>query len=484
MSELVSEKNKENMLPMGWRWAKIEDITDVIRGASPRPKGDPKYFGGNIPWIMIRDISREKGKFITQTKDHVTEAGAKKSRLLEKGSLILSNSGTVCVPKILGVDGCIHDGFVAFPMLIENIEILYAFYWFEYIRSKIIQENKQGITQVNLNTSIVKNIDIPIPPLNEQKRIVTKIEELFSLLESTKEILEKTKILLKQYRSSILKSAFEGKLVPQVPNDEPASMLLEKIRWEQSNNQLMSKLVLENNNELPIGWEWVKLSEIAIINPTKPHNVSDDLDVSFIPMKCVEELTGKIDLNNIKKYNDVKKGFTSFLDDDIIFAKITPCMENGKIAIVKNLKNGIGFGSTEFHVIRMKNRDISEKLYFLYFVQDDFRNKAQRNMKGTAGQLRVPTDYLKELIIPLPPLKEQKRIVAKIEESFSLIHNSEKLVDSLLLQSNYMKNSILKQAFEGNLVPQDPNDEPAEILLEKIKQEKQKIISQTKRGKK
>ena len=105
-------------------------------------------------------------------------------------------------------------------------------------------------------------------------------------------------------------------------------------------------------------------------------------------------------------------------------------------------------------------------------------------MKGTAGQLRVPTDYLKELIIPLPPLKEQKRIVAKIEESFSLIHNSEKLVDSLLLQSNYMKNSILKQAFEGNLVPQDPNDEPAEILLEKIKQEKQKIISQTKRGKK
>ncbi len=99
--------------PEHWIHAQLGEVLDVIRGASPRPKGDPRYFGGAIPWVMISDISREKGKYLTKTRDTVTEEGAKKSRLMNKGTLILSNSGTVCVPKILSVSGCIHDGFVA-----------------------------------------------------------------------------------------------------------------------------------------------------------------------------------------------------------------------------------------------------------------------------------------------------------------------------------------------------------------------------------
>jgi type I restriction enzyme S subunit len=99
--------------PNGWIITKIGDITEVLRGASPRPKGDPKYFGGNIPWIMIADVSKSPGRYISETRDTVTEAGALKSRYLKAGTLILSNSGTVCVPKILAVDGCIHNGFVA-----------------------------------------------------------------------------------------------------------------------------------------------------------------------------------------------------------------------------------------------------------------------------------------------------------------------------------------------------------------------------------
>ena len=110
----------EKELPRGWALTKLGDIIEVVRGASPRPKGDPRYFGGSIPWIMISDISREKGKFISKTRDKVTEEGAKRSRYLESGTLILSNSGTVCVPKILAVDGCIHDGFVAFPYLSDK----------------------------------------------------------------------------------------------------------------------------------------------------------------------------------------------------------------------------------------------------------------------------------------------------------------------------------------------------------------------------
>ena len=108
-------------LPGNWHWARVRDITGVIRGGSPRPKGDPRYFGGSIPWIMISDVSRESGKYLTQTRETVTEEGAKRSRLLRAGALILSNSGTVCVPKILAIDGCIHDGFVSFPSLPQEV---------------------------------------------------------------------------------------------------------------------------------------------------------------------------------------------------------------------------------------------------------------------------------------------------------------------------------------------------------------------------
>ncbi len=145
-------------LPEEWIWAKIGWLTEVIRGASPRPKGDPRYFGGSIPWIMIADISKEAGKYISKTRDTVTEEGAKKSRYLKAGTLILSNSATVCVPKILAVNGCIHDGFVAFPNLTKEMDILYLYYCFEYIRPQVIQENRQGVTQVNLNTDIVRNM--------------------------------------------------------------------------------------------------------------------------------------------------------------------------------------------------------------------------------------------------------------------------------------------------------------------------------------
>lgn len=205
-------------------------------------------------------------------------------------------------------------------------------------------------------------------------------------------------------------------------------------------------------NDLPESWEFVSLSTIAKINPQKPpkDELSDDTLVSFVPMKSVEELTGKIDLNETRKCGEVRKGYTYFKNNDILFAKITPCMENGKIAIVEKLENSIGFGSTEFHVIRLKDK-IDSKFYFHYLIQDDFRNKAQHKMKGTAGQLRVSSDYLKNEFIPLPPLNEQKRIVERIEELFSRIDSISKIFDKKKsLLRNYQK-SILENALNGNL---------------------------------
>lgn len=278
-------------IPPTWAWVKVSDITTVIRGASPRPKGDPRYFGGTIPWIMISDVSREPGKYLTITREGVTDQGAERSRLLEPGSLILSNSGTVCVPKILGIKGCIHDGFVSFPTLPDSVSKDFLYHWFNFIRPKVIQANKQVITQVNLNTDIVRELDIPAPPFNEQCSIVAKIEELFSDLDAGVAALKRAKANLKRYRSAVLKAAVEGKLTEEWrakhPKSEPASQLLECIlterrqKWEADQLAKFAAAGKEppknwrekyvepkppdttGFSELPDGWCWASVKQLS-----------------------------------------------------------------------------------------------------------------------------------------------------------------------------------------------------------------------------
>ena len=192
-------------------------------------------------------------------------------------------------------------------------------------------------------------------------------------------------------------------------------------------------------------------------------------------MKNVEELTGNINLSETREYSEVRKGYTYFQDGDIIFAKITPCMENGKTAIAAGLKNRVGFGSTEFRVVRVAD-PISRKFYFLYLIQADFRNNAKCKMKGTAGQLRVPVAYLENILTPLPPIKEQKRIVSKIESIFAQIDGTRTRLEVASRMLNKLRSSVLRQAFEGKLVPQDPDDEPAEAILKRIRRASEKEL--------
>ena len=140
-------------------------------------------------------------------------------------------------------------------------------------------------------------------------------------------------------------------------------------------------------------------------------------------MAAVEAGTGLMDTSQVRKYSEVRKGYTRFSEGDVLFAKITPCMENGKIAIAKGLTNGSGCGSTEFHVVRAPDALSNE--YLAYFLlREEFRKEARRNMAGTAGQLRVPPGFLSDAIFPLPPLPEQRRIVAEIEKQFTRLDAS------------------------------------------------------------
>ena len=164
-----------------------------------------------------------------------------------------------------------------------------------------------------------------------------------------------------------------------------------------------------------------KLGEVCLINP-KSCTLRDDTEVSFIPMTKVGE-HGEFDTSEIKNYSEVKKGFTNFQNGDILFAKITPCMENGKGAIAHNMKNGIGFGSTEFHVLRPDTDKItSEWLYYLT-TWKTFRKEAERNMTGSAGQKRVPKTFLENYVVNLPEIDAQKSesiILRKVDDLISL----------------------------------------------------------------
>jgi len=155
-----------------------------------------------------------------------------------------------------------------------------------------------------------------------------------------------------------------------------------------------------------------RLGDVCDINPRLPrdHYLNSDSEVSFVPMAAVSELSGAIESAAIRRYAEVKKGYTPFSDGDVLFAKITPCMENGKAALARGLAGGRGFGSTEFHVIRARESVLPEWIY--YFVRrEPFRHEAKRNFTGTAGQQRVPASFLHDSLVPVPPLEEQRRVV-------------------------------------------------------------------------
>lgn len=305
----------------------------------------------------------------------------------------------------------------------DNVDIKYIFYFLQ-IQKFSAETHKRYWISVCAKTKIL------LPPLAEQKRIVKKIEELFGVIDKQIKNLQETQKTLSQYKESILHSLFFSGKYP-----------------------------------------YIVLGEVVDVNPrTTLPNLSKETKVPFLPMGCVKEES----LSYVIKYIDFekgRKGYTKFKNNDVLFAKITPCMENGKSCVVHDLKQNIGFGSTEFHVLRCTTKILPQFIYY-FIVRQEFRALAKNNMMGAVGQQRVPANFLKNLLIPLPPLSEQKEIVARIEKAFAFAGKAQAAVEESLKQAEKLKKSILKRAFEGKLVPQDPNDKS--IDLSQIKKEKQK----------
>ncbi|MEX5151450.1 restriction endonuclease subunit S [Enterobacter cloacae] len=326
---------------------------------------------------------------------------------------------------------------------------------------------------------------------------------------------------IKKLRELILTLAMQGKLVEQDPTDQPASELLKEIDAEKQRLVKAGKIKApkplppikpeEVPYQLPQGWEWVRLGEIGIINP---RNDADDLaKAGFVPMPMIPEGYSEKHQFEERSWSEIKKGYTHFADGDIGMAKITPCFENGKSCVFSGLPNGIGAGTTELHIFRNSFNSVEPRFLLWYLKNPHYISKAVPKMTGSAGQKRVPTPYFTEQPFPLPPLSEQHRIVARIEQLMARCDVLETLrkereekrqavhaaaIQQLLsapsgsawdfIQQHFgalytvkenvaeLRKAILQLAVMGRLVPQDPKAPPAGELLKEIDAEKQRLV--------
>ena len=241
---------------------------------------------------------------------------------------------------------------------------------------------------------------VPVPSVEEQKYIVDRIRNLLPIIQrfgEAKDELDKLNdTIIDTFMKSIIQAAFKGLLTNKnedVNNDGPFN--------------------------IPSSWKWMTFDEAFEINPR--NNISDNVEVSFVPMALANGKYENSFSYERKMWKNVKSGFTHFANGDICFAKITPCFQNRKSFIALNLLNGYGAGTTEFHVLRFKNKLFFDKYVLWYLKSPYFIRYGMDCFSGAVGQQRFGTDSVRDCLIPVPPIDTQKEIASKIDEAYSLM---------------------------------------------------------------
>lgn len=229
---LTNEEFDKKGFPIGWKIKKIVDICDVVRGGSPRPAGDPRYYGGDIPFLKVGDLTKDDSVYLYKYSTTIKEAGLKKTRQIKPNTLLLTNSGaTLGVPKICMIDATMNDGIAAFVDLDPKSNLYLYYFWKS--KTEELRLLNQGVAQPNLNTIIIKNQEIPYCSFEKQKEVVSEIESRFSVCDKLEEYITQSLRKIDTLEKDILSKAFSGNLVEQDINDEPAILLLDKIKSEK-----------------------------------------------------------------------------------------------------------------------------------------------------------------------------------------------------------------------------------------------------------
>jgi type I restriction enzyme S subunit len=482
-------------IPKNWRWVYLPEIASYKVGKTPSTKNSSYWSVSpdGYSWVSIADLN-DKGT-VNRTSKNVTELAQKevfKSNPTEAGSILMSFKLTIGKISILEMPAYHNEAIISiYPSKFINKDFL-----FKVLPSRASAGNSKSAIKGNtLNSESLAALLIPLPPLSEQLRIVSKVDELMALCDqleqqhiNSEEAHEKlVKVLLEtltqskdaeefkdswqritnhfdilfttedsvdQLKQALLQLAVMGKLVSQDPNDEPASELVKRIQASKTKliaeGKLKQEKVIpqiaddEKLFELPEGWEWTTLKTVAVINPR--NNAADEMLASFVPMTLIGNEFNEKHQDEKRIWKDIKQGFTHFAENDIGVAKITPCFENSKACVFENLENGLGAGTTELHVIRPIINTLNPRYVLAYLKTPRFLELGESKMTGTAGQKRLPKDFVEMNPFPLPPLHEQHRIVTKLNELMLLCDQLKILIQQASAKQKQIADVLVSQA--------------------------------------
>jgi type I restriction enzyme, S subunit len=491
----VTEQDTQlHELPKGWIWTKIGEISLSIRDGTHTP---PARVVQGIPLLSARNVKERyidwEENFSFISSDDFDKIDSNNS--IRENDILLTIVGTLgraCVVKTVkpftiqrSVAIIRVDTQLLSPSFIQHVFNSPSF-------RKLLTDGAKGTAQQGIYLGTLGTLPLPLPPLTEQHRIVAKIEELFTRLDDGVNELKKVQLQLKRYRQSVLKSAFDGSLTVKWREEhkgelEPASMLLEKIKVERKRSGKCKELpTLDTKDlpELPKGWVWTRVGEIGAVTKLagfeftkyfKYQNVGD--------VKVVRGLN--LGYGDFKPFDF--KYITSEISDalprsqlhggELLIAYVGTL---GTVAILPKDDQRYHLGPNVGKITISPN--IKDARFLMYFFLSSIGQDIISSTSKAVTQSSLSMQEIRLMNIPLAPIKEQLKILEEIEKYLSVADEIEATIAQSLKQAERLRQSILKQAFEGKLVPLDPDDEPAEKLLERIKAEKMKININSKRG--
>ena len=364
-----------------------------------------------INCIKIGDTTKD-GKYIDAVKEKIRPEGVKKSRMVHKGDFLLTNSMSFGRPYILNVDGCIHDGWLVISPIGKAYtpDFLYYLLSSSFAFGQFTKVASGGVV-TNLNSDKVAETIFPLPPYSEQKRIVAEIERGFALIDVLEYGKVELKESIKQTKSRILDLAIHGKLVPQDPNDEPASELLKRINPK-------AEITCDNPQygKLPSGW---CLTEGNYLYKPMKSAKPKGLAFNYIDIDSIDNTKQRIDSVKVVKTENAPSRASRYTQKgDIVFSMVSPYLKN--IAIIPD---NDCIASTGFYVCSPSDVAVDKYCYYL-MISDYTVNGLNQYMKGDNSP-SINKGDIDSWLFPIPPLQEQHRIVAKIEELFAQLDKIE-----------------------------------------------------------